>query len=131
MAATQKAAVNGTRELERLAQRGWRLLPCVAGGKTPLLKRWPALASSDLVTVKVWAAQYPNCNWGMATGAVSGVFVLDVDGEAGRASLAKLEAQYGPLPVTLTSRTGRVDGGEHRWFNFPVGFAFESVTFRT
>jgi hypothetical protein len=56
----------------------------------------------------------------VATGPDSGVFVLDVDGESGRASLAALEAQHGPLPVTLVSLTGRSDGGEHRWFNYPA-----------
>lgn len=107
-------------ELERLAQRGWHLLPCAARGKAPLLKRWPALASSDFATVAGWAAKNPGCNWGVTTGPESRVFVLDVDGEAGNASLAALEAQYGPLPVTLVSLTGRGDGGEHRWFNYPV-----------
>ena len=108
-------------ELERLAECGWRLLPCAQRGKTPLLKRWPTLASSDLANIREWAAKYRECNWGVATGPDSGVFVLDVDGEAGRASLAALEAQHGPLPVTLVSLTGRGDGGEHRWFNYPAG----------
>lgn len=108
------------REVRRLAQRGWRLLPCAARGKTPLLKRWPALASSEFATIQRWAAKNPECNWGVATGPESGVFVLDVDGEAGSASLAALEAQHGSLPVTLVSLTGRGDGGEHRWFKYPA-----------
>jgi hypothetical protein len=110
------STVGAVSEIERLAQWGWRLLPCAVRGKTPLLKRWPAVASSDLATIYEWAAQFPNCNWGVATGPDSRVFVLDVDGEQGRASLSSLERQYGPLPPTLTSRTGR---GEHRWFNYP------------
>jgi hypothetical protein len=107
-------------EVERLAQRGWRLLPCAVRGKAPLLKGWPALASSDLAALRSWAAEYPGCNWGVATGPGSRVFVLDVDGEAGRASLAALEAEHGLLPSTLTSKTGRADGGEHRWFKYPA-----------
>jgi hypothetical protein len=107
-------------ELDSLAECGWRLLPCAPCGKTPLLKRWPTLASSDLATIRDWAAKHPKCNWGVATGPDSGVFVLDVDGEAGRTSLATLEAQYAPLPATLVSQTGRGDGGQHRWFNYPV-----------
>jgi len=59
----------------------------------------------------------------VATGQQSGAFVLDVDGEKGRASLATLEAKHGPLPVTLISRTGR---GEHRWFNHPTGCEIRS-----
>jgi len=115
-------------EIEHLAQRGWRLLPCAARGKAALLTGWPAKASSDLVSVRGWAAQFPDCNWGVATGPGSRVFVLDVDGEAGRASLAALEAQHAPLPVTLTSITGRADGGEHRWFNYPDGREVRSST---
>lgn len=107
-------------ELERLAQRGWRLLPCALRGKVPLIKCWPALASSDPATLNIWREKHPACNWAVATGKDSGVFVLDVDGETGRSSLAALEAQHGTLPETLVSRTGRLEGGEHRWFNYPA-----------
>ena len=107
--------------IERLAQRGWRLLPCAVRGKAALLKRWPTSASFDFAAIQEWAARNPECNWGVATGPYSGVFVLDLDGEAGKASLAELEARHGPLPVTLISLTGRDDGGEHRWFNYPTG----------
>lgn len=121
MAATQQAAAALIEEAERLAERGWRLLPCAPRTKKALLKSWPTAASSDLATIRKWASKYPGCNWAVATGEDSGVFVLDVDGERGRASLAALEAQHGPLPDTLTSQTGRVDGGEHRWFKYQAG----------
>ncbi|MEO6965118.1 MAG: bifunctional DNA primase/polymerase [Acidobacteriaceae bacterium] len=115
------STTDAVQEMERLAVRGWRLLPCSVRGKTPLLKRWPTLASSDLATIQGWAAEHSECNWGVATGPESRVFVLDVDGESGRASLAALVAKHGLLPVTLASRTGREDGGEHRWFRCPQG----------
>jgi hypothetical protein len=105
------------KEIESLAMRGWRLLPCAARGKAALLKGWPALASSDVATIREWAAQFQECNWGIATGPGSRVFVLDVDGAEGSDSLAVLESKHGPLPLTLTSLTGR---GEHRWFNYPT-----------
>ena len=107
-------------ELERLAERGWRLLPCARAARRRCSNAGPHWRHPILQTIQEWAAKNPECNWGAATGPGSGVFVLDVDGEAGRASLAALEAQYGPLPVTLTSITGRADGGEHRWFNYPA-----------
>lgn len=53
---------------------------------------------------------------GIATGARSGIFVVDTDmkpGIDGEAELAKL----GPLPVTRTVRTPT--GGRHRCFNHP------------
>jgi hypothetical protein len=115
------STVDVMQELESLALRDWRLIPCAVKGKKPLLNRWPNLASSDLSTIRRWAAQYPACNWGVVTGPTSGVFVLDVDGVPGRASLTALETVHGSLPVTLNSATGRLEGGEHRWFNLPTG----------
>jgi hypothetical protein len=107
-------------EVLSLAARGWRLFPCVPHTKTPLQKSWHTLASSDPVTISKWAVKHPGCNWAVACGPESGFWVLDVDGEKGRLSLALLEAQHGPLPATLTSHTGRGDGGEHRCFSWPV-----------
>jgi putative DNA primase/helicase len=56
------------------------------------------------------------------------VFVLDVDGEKGRASLARLEAKYGQLSATRASRTGREDGGEQWWFAYPADCAIRNST---
>jgi hypothetical protein len=103
-----------------LARRGWRLFPCVRRSKTPLIEAWPRLASFDPRVLERWSDDNPNCNWAMATGVQSGVFGLDVDGEVGRRSLAKLESEHGPLTITLTTITGREDGGEHRIFKYPL-----------
>jgi hypothetical protein len=102
-----------------LAERGWRLLPCAARAKTPLLENWSALASSDPDVIRGWAQKHLDCNWGVATGMVSGLVVIDVDGEEGRASLAGLEKQNRVLPATLTVETGRPDGGEHLYYRLP------------
>jgi bifunctional DNA primase/polymerase-like protein/primase-like protein len=107
-------------EVRTAAARGWRLLPVKPRAKTPLVKEWQKVATSNLDQLEGWAGQFPGCNWGVATGPDSGVWVLDVDGEKGRESLAALEAEHGPLPPTLSSRTGREDGGEHRWFAWQV-----------
>ena len=48
--------------------------------------------------IRQWAVQHPGCNWALATGHQSGLFVLDVDGEPGRAELAALEAKQGRCP---------------------------------
>lgn len=57
--------------------------------------------------------------WNIAvlTGAPSGVFVWDIDGEAGTASMAAFVAQHGPLPQTYAVRTG--SGGWHYYFAMP------------
>lgn len=59
----------------------------------------------------------PEANVAVATGPVSGVIVIDVDGDAGRASLAALESANGPLPVTWRTITAR---GFHTWFADPA-----------
>ena len=113
--------MNLPREVAAGIQRGWCYMPCAPQGKTALLKGWPTLATANPETIERWGTRYPGCNWGVATGPISGVFALDVDGEVARASLAALETHYGPLPITLTIVTGREDGGEHLWFRYPVG----------
>lgn len=57
-------------------------------------------------------------NIGLATGAKSGVFVLDIDGPEGEKALKALQEEHGRLPATRTSSTGR---GEHRFFRMPEG----------
>ena len=47
------------------------------------------------------------------TGTPSNVFVLDIDGDQGAASLREIEAKHGALPATLISTTGN---GRHIWF---------------
>src|SRR5271170_1682009 len=115
------------------ARRGWHMLPCHSApggkcscgksdchspGKHSRIDGWPDNATIDEKQIDAWVARWPNCSWAVPTGPKSGMLVLDVDGEAGRASLAVLEEKYGPLPTTLTSTTGR---GAHRWFRYPAG----------
>jgi hypothetical protein len=108
------------------AEQGWRILPIKSRDKTPLIRQWPQRASSDAGTIRDWAARHPGCNWGVACGPGSGVWVLDIDGHKGRMSLTALETQHGRLPVTLVSRTGREDGGEHRYFSYPEDVALRN-----
>lgn len=55
----------------------------------------------------------PLANVGIATGAVSGFWVLDTDGEAAEAALQALCDVHGPLPLTPQQVTGN---GVHRCF---------------
>jgi hypothetical protein len=96
------------------------LLPIRAHDKTPLVKAWPQVATSDTTQLEAWAAQFPACNWGAVTGPVSGIFVLDVDGNPGKAALKEYQQQGWKLPETLTVYTGR---GRHLYFRWPDGQA--------
>jgi hypothetical protein len=53
-----------------------------------------------------WRAE-PTYNIAIATGAVSGVFVVDVDGLDAEAELRKLEAEHGELPPSVEVITAR------------------------
>jgi len=78
-------------------------------------------ASTDPAVVeKMFRGQRSSANIGIATGPVSGIFVLDEDGPGGAAVVAELEKQHGPLPKTVTALTGRTDG-KHRYFAYPQG----------
>lgn len=108
----------------RLAAYGWRLLPCVGRGKTPLIQDWPRRASCDADVIRRWAQKHAGCNWGALCGADSGVWVLDVDGVLGNASLRSLVEQHGSdWTKTLTAKTGT---GLHLYFHQPVGIVIRN-----
>jgi len=86
---------------------------CTNQGKHPALgKGGLHQASDDIEKVKeLWDGR-KGLNVGIATGLPSGVFVVDIDGPEGEAAIASL----GPLPETLTARTGK---GRHLFFKHP------------
>jgi Bifunctional DNA primase/polymerase, N-terminal/D5 N terminal like len=91
-------------EILDAAARGWQVFPLQARTKDgQLLKSWKAEASSDLMQITNWATWWPGCNWGLATGARSGVFVVDVDSDAAF-NWAALEKA---LPISYLVKTGR------------------------
>lgn len=83
-------------------------------------------ATTDLDTIRRWWNDIPNANIGIALGT-NGIFAVDVDGPAGRATLDDLEATYQPLPDTYEVITGRPEGhGRHHIYwqpqdGHPVG----------
>jgi hypothetical protein len=107
------------------SRRGWAVLPlhwvvgsacscgrrCDSPGKHPLLPRGVHEASAELTYVETWWHRWPQANIGIATGAVSGLVVLDVDGAKGRTSLS-----CRPVPPTVRVFTGH---GEHHYFEHP------------
>jgi putative DNA primase/helicase len=96
---------------------------CAAAAKHPLAKLVPhglKDASSNPAVVKGWFGGFATNNIGIATGAVSGIVVIDVDTRhGGNQSLRELETKHGALPTTLRWRTG--GGGEHILFRHPGG----------
>jgi putative DNA primase/helicase len=111
------------------AARGWPVVPlhsvedgicaCARGGscqhpgKHPRTPNGVHGATTDRKRIKTWLAKWPNANFGIATGRRSGIFVLDVDGTVGKASLEALQDRHGRLPKTVTVKTGK---GRHLYF---------------
>lgn len=100
---------------------------CTAKGKHPRLGAWEKLATEDAHQIRQWWASWPDSNIGIAMGGEARLVALDIDGAKGRKSLADLESRHGLLPVTLTSKSGRVDGGEHRIFRLPDEYDLAKV----
>ena len=113
----------------RYAARGWPVLPlypvkegvcaCARGescphpGKHPRTPNGVHNATTNRKRIKAWLEKWPKANVEIATGRHSGIFVLDVDGKVGKASLKALQDEYGRLPKTITVETGN---GRHLYF---------------
>ena len=115
------------------ARLGWAVIPlhhvladgacscgspkCTSQGKHPRFSSWPTDATTDAEQIDAWWAKNPEANVGIATGAKSGVFAVDLDGERGADWWARFEAQHGPVHTT-TAITG--SGGRHLIFRMPA-----------
>jgi hypothetical protein len=125
------------------AEKGWRVFPlhhilpsgaCSCGtkcndpGKHPRVA-WKDAATTDSDEIHYWWDVWPDANIGIATGKLSGLWVLDLDNKQsvdigdglliglGTHSLRALENQYDDLPETLVQVTG--SGGNHFFFTYP------------
>lgn len=119
------------------ARLGWQVLPvhwpmgngcsckrpdCTNPGKHPLTLHGVHDATTDRRQIRKWWRTWPEANIGVATGAASGIFVVDADGAVGRETLVQLCGN----PRTLMSRTGN---GRHYFFRYPGERIRNSVRF--
>jgi putative DNA primase/helicase len=109
-----------------MVKRGCAVFPVVKGGKKPAVAKGVHAASKDPTRIKKRFDTHPEENWGMATGKVSGIIILDVDGTEGRANLKKLIASNERLPKTVTVET---PNGWHFYFRAP-GYAVSNSASR-
>jgi hypothetical protein len=101
-----------------LARKGMRIFPCIERTKKPLFEDNLKLATTvEEFVVKWWTGR--NHNIAIATGAGSGVWVVDIDGLEGERTLRRLEAEHGSsLPATVEAVTAK---GRHLYFAWPTG----------
>jgi putative DNA primase/helicase len=106
------------------------VFPVGADCRQPLTEHGYKDASRDPDAVRrLWAGR-ERANMALATGHVSGVFVLDVDvkGADGFKTLADLEATHGSLPLSWRSKTP--SDGAHLYFRQPERALRNRVNFR-
>jgi hypothetical protein len=96
------------------AANGFAVFPCQPRGKEPVTKRGFKDATTNPATIRRFWREI-NRNIGIATGIISGFWILDED-PGGEDHIRRLEDKYGPLPKTRMVRTGR--GGRHFWFKY-------------
>ncbi len=99
-----------------LAQRGAAVFPCIPRAKVPATPHGHRDATTDPAIIRQWWRTEPAYNIGLATGAVSKLFALDIDGLDAEAELRRLEAEHGPLPASVETITGN---GRHIFFRYP------------
>jgi putative DNA primase/helicase len=117
------------------AGRGWRVFPlygvtdgactcylkttCEHPGKHPRTQHGFHDATTDAARITEWWEMWPISNIGIATGAVSGLVVIDIDWRNGaEATLAELTAAGRHLWSTAKVRT---PGGYHLYYRHPGG----------
>ena len=102
----------------RLALRRFAVFPLAAGAKVPPAESHGYLdATTDLDVARARWKKIPRANIGVATGAKSGVWVLDVDPQhGGDKSLADLEREHGTLPLTIEASTPHA--GRHLYWRW-------------
>src|SRR5690349_1775211 len=107
------------------AKAGYPVFPVKTHDKIPLTSHGFKDATTNLVQIENWWSHTPSANIGLPTGAISGLFVIDVDVKNdGQTTLAKLEQKHGTLPTTPRALTG--GGGNHVCFKLP-GFPIKST----
>jgi hypothetical protein len=102
----------------------WSVLPLAPRSKVPAIKggRGCLDATTDPDMIRQWWEADVTRNVGIATGAASGLFAIDVDPRnGGDIALEQLEATHGPLPDTVEALTG--GGGRHLLYRMTPALA--------
>lgn len=97
------------------ASLNWSVIPIRVKDKKPAIK-WEQYQKERATEeqIRSWWKKWPKANVGIVAGAISGIIVLDVDGDEGRQSLEGKD-----LPPTTCAITG--GGGAHYIFKHPGG----------
>jgi hypothetical protein len=110
------------------ARRGWPVLPlhnpvprgcscrdatCQSIGKHPRPRHGLRDAAPDLEQITAWWRQWPHANIGIATGAPSGLVVIDIDPQHGGETILRQLHRNCPPPRTAQAGSGT---GRHLYY---------------
>lgn len=83
----------------RIAEMNWPVFP--VRGKTPLIKGWPVLATTDPDQIRKWAREFPRMTgWGITTAWDRAVFDVDIPAALPPELRAMVEDWAGPKVLT-------------------------------
>lgn len=131
--------INRVELIRQFADRGYPVFPlhwmignrcscftnCTKPAKHPITVHGFKDASCDSACIDKWVEKYPNANWGIATGIISNLLVVDIDKKTGGYETWDMLRTDHPEPIeTITVSTG--NGGRHLWFSYPNGFDIRS-----
>jgi putative DNA primase/helicase len=103
------------------AAAGWATFPCRPAGKAPCTYSGFKDATTDPATIRRWWTKWvPGANVAIATGAISGIVVVDVDCKDvdGFATWCALMSRLG-VPYKPTRTVVTPTGGEHWYYRHP------------
>ena len=107
-------------------RHSFAVFPCKPRSKAPLAVHGCKSATLESKQIRAWWERHPEANVAIATGAPSGIVVLDVDPRhGGDKSLSELQRKYSPLPRAPRVLTG--GGGLHLYFAHPGGLVPNSA----
>jgi hypothetical protein len=115
-----------------LLERGWNIFPIEPNGKRPVVTstgvgedgqpfesrlKWNTLQYNKVSKdqVRKWHAQWPDSNWAVVCGRISGIVVVDVDGEEGVQSLER----HHPEMAGIRTFIQKTPKGHHLFFKHP------------
>ncbi len=104
--------------VESYLAAGFKCFPLREREKTPATPHGFKNAASNMEEYRALVNNRLNLNTAIVTGEASGMWVLDIDGPEGEATLAALEAEHGPLATVAWQTTGK---GRHLLFRYSTG----------